>query len=50
MIVVYTMVNLAVYNEEGVNGRGMLPEGAFQLVLSGESLFTSYSTCDLFYF
>jgi callose synthase len=35
VIVVYTMLALALYGEEGVNGRPMHPEGNFQLVLAG---------------
>ncbi len=35
VIVVYTMLALALYSEEGVNGRPLHPEGNFQLVLAG---------------
>lgn len=35
VIVVYTMFALALYHEEGVNGRPMKPEGLFQLILAG---------------
>jgi callose synthase len=35
VVVVYTMVALAVFNEEGVNGRPLHPEGVMQLLLSG---------------
>ena len=34
-VVVYTMVALAVFNEEGVNGRPLHPEGVLQLLLAG---------------
>jgi hypothetical protein len=34
VIVVYTVLALAVYGEEGVNGRPMHPEGNIQLVLA----------------
>lgn len=35
VVVVYTMLGLAIYGEEGVNGRPMHPEGVLQLLLSG---------------
>lgn len=35
VIVVYTMLAQAIYNEEGVNGRAILPEGVLQLALAG---------------
>lgn len=35
VIIVYTMLALALYDEEGVNGRAMHPEGNFQLLLAG---------------
>lgn len=35
IVVVYTMLGLAIYGEEGVNGRKMHPEGVLQLLLSG---------------
>lgn len=38
VLVVYTMLSLAVYKEEGVNGRPMHPEGVLQLLLSGLGL------------
>jgi len=38
VVVVYTMLALAVYDEEGVNGRPMHPEGVLQLLLSGMGL------------
>jgi callose synthase len=38
VLVVYTMLNLAIYGEEGVNGRPMHPEGVLQLLLSGLGL------------
>jgi callose synthase len=36
VVVVYTMLALAIYNEEGVNGRAIHPEGVLQLLLCGE--------------
>lgn len=42
VIVVYTMLALAVFEEEGVNGRGMLPEGVFQLVLAGMGVLQTF--------
>ena len=38
VVVVYTCLGLAVYGEEGVNGRPMHPEGVLQLLLSGMGL------------
>jgi len=38
VLVVYTMLALAIYGEEGVNGRPMHPEGVLQLLLSGLGL------------
>jgi callose synthase len=38
VLVVYTMLGLAIYSEEGVNGRPMHPEGVLQLLLSGLGL------------
>ena len=38
VLVVYTMLSLAIYGEEGVNGRPMHPEGVLQLLLSGLGL------------
>jgi callose synthase len=38
VVVVYTCVGLAIYGEEGVNGRPMQPEGVLQLLLSGMGL------------
>lgn len=35
VVVVYTMLALAIFGEEGVNGRPMHPEGVLQLLLSG---------------
>lgn len=35
VVVVYTMLALAIFKEEGVNGRAMHPEGVLQLLLSG---------------
>lgn len=35
VIIVYTMLGLALYKEEGVNGRPLHPEGVFQLLLAG---------------
>lgn len=35
VIIVYTMLGLALYHEEGVNGRPLHPEGVFQLLLAG---------------
>lgn len=35
VLVVYSMLGLAVFNEEGVNGRGVQPEGVLQLALAG---------------
>jgi len=35
IVVVYTMLGLAVYGEEGVNNRPMHPEGVLQLLMSG---------------
>eukprot|EP00981_Chlorochromonas_danica_P015402 scaffold12037_cov159-Ochromonas_danica.AAC.3 len=35
VIVVYTMLAQAIYGEEGVNGRAILPEGPLQLALAG---------------
>lgn len=35
VIVIYTMLGFAIYNEEGVNGRPMHPEGVFQILLAG---------------
>ena len=38
VVVVYTMYALAIYGEEGVNGRPMHPEGVLQLLLAGMGL------------
>ena len=38
VVVVYTCLGLAIYGEEGVNGRPMQPEGVLQLLLSGMGL------------
>jgi callose synthase len=38
VVVVYAMLGLAVYGEEGVNGKKMTPEGVLQLLLSGMGL------------
>ena len=38
VVVVYTCLGLAIYGEEGVHGRPMLPEGVLQLLLSGMGL------------
>lgn len=38
VIIVYSLLALAVYGEEGVNGRDLKPEGVFQLLLSGMGL------------
>ena len=38
VVVVYTMLGLALYGEEGVNGRPCLPEGVLQLLLAGMGL------------
>lgn len=35
VIIVYTLLALAIYGEEGVNGRALHPEGVFQMVLAG---------------
>ena len=38
VIIVYSLLGLAIYGEEGVNGRDLKPEGVFQLVLAGMGL------------
>ena len=38
VVVVYSMVGLALTNEEGINGRPMHPEGVLQLLMSGLGL------------
>ena len=38
VVVVYTMLGLAIYGEEGVNGKPMHPEGVLQLLLGGMGL------------
>jgi callose synthase len=38
VVVVYSMLGLAVFKEEGVNGRPMHPEGVLQLLLAGLGL------------
>jgi len=38
VVVVYTMVALAVFKEEGVNGRAMHPEGVLQMLMAGMGL------------
>ena len=38
VIIVYALLALAVYGEEGVNGRDLKPEGVFQIVLAGMGL------------
>jgi callose synthase len=35
VIIVYTMLGLSIYHEEGVNSRPLLPEGLFQMLLAG---------------
>ena len=35
VIIVYTMLGLSIYHEEGVNGRPLHPEGLFQMLLAG---------------
>ena len=47
VLVVYTMVALAIYGEEGVNGRPMHPEGVLQLMLSGLGLLQVRVRCSL---
>jgi hypothetical protein len=42
VVVVYTMLTLAVYAEEGVNGRSMPPEGVFQLILAGMGVLQTF--------
>ena len=38
VVVVYSMVGLAIFNEEGVNNRPMHPEGVLQLLFAGLGL------------
>ena len=38
VVVVYTMLGLAVYGQEGINGKRMTPEGLLQLLLGGMGL------------
>ena len=38
VVVVYSMLGLAIYGEEGVSGRAILPEGILQLLMSGLGL------------
>ena len=38
VLVVYTMLGLAIFEQEGVNGRPIHPEGVLQLLLSGMGL------------
>jgi callose synthase len=38
VVIVYSLLALAIYGEEGVDGRDLKPEGVFQLVLSGMGL------------
>lgn len=38
MVVVYSMLTLAIFNEEGVNGRAVKPEGLLQMALAGMGL------------
>jgi callose synthase len=45
VVVVYTMLGLAIYDEEGVNGRPMHPEGVLQLLLSGMGLLQTLPLC-----
>ena len=42
VVVVYTMLGLALFGEEGVNGRPMHPEGVLQLLLAGMILSFCY--------
>eukprot|EP00595_Chromulina_sp_UTEXLB2642_P001715 CAMPEP_0196767632 /NCGR_PEP_ID=MMETSP1095-20130614/41799_1 /TAXON_ID=96789 ORGANISM="Chromulina nebulosa, Strain UTEXLB2642" /NCGR_SAMPLE_ID=MMETSP1095 /ASSEMBLY_ACC=CAM_ASM_000446 /LENGTH=1772 /DNA_ID=CAMNT_0042136127 /DNA_START=2165 /DNA_END=7482 /DNA_ORIENTATION=- len=42
VVVVYTMVGLAIYKEEGVNQRPILPEGIFQMVLAGMGVIQTF--------
>merc|ERR1712054_204391 len=42
VVVTYCMVGLAVYGEEGINGRKMDPEGTLQMVLAGMGLLQTF--------
>ena len=42
VVVVYVMLSLAVYKEEGVNGRALSPEGTLQLALAGMGLLQTW--------
>lgn len=44
-VVVYIMVSTAVFNEEGVNGRILQPQGVFQLMLAGMGLLQTLPLC-----
>jgi callose synthase len=42
VIIVYTMVSLAIYGQEGVNGRPQHPEGIFQILLAGMGVLQTF--------
>ena len=44
-VVVYIMIGTAVFNEEGVNGRALNPQGVFQLMLAGMGLLQTLPLC-----
>jgi callose synthase len=45
VLVVYTMVITAIFNEEGVNGRAIKPEGVLQIMLAGMGILQTLPLC-----
>jgi callose synthase len=45
VLVVYTMVVTAIFNEEGVNGRTIKPEGVLQIMLAGMGILQTLPLC-----
>jgi callose synthase len=45
VLVVYTMVVTAIFNEEGVNGRAIKPEGVLQIMLAGMGILQTLPLC-----
>lgn len=45
VLVVYTMVATAIFNEEGVNGRSIKPEGVLQIMLAGMGILQTLPLC-----
>ena len=45
VLVVYTMTGCAIFNEEGVNGRKVKPEGILQIALAGMGILQTLPLC-----